>query len=207
MQNLRKPASSETSITIKPKVSRVAPLRPTKHRPHIGTVKILSIQRRHLAGQSNREIARAERCGRSTVAKVVRAPDLQQHLQQVRERIWGMADSAADALHEAIVEGRDPRIAYELLRDVGVLPRASQIVYDPNGTSPSTQERRQDQMAHLIGSVMLNRHKAFGVEFPPDVQEVLDEKEAEDGRDSDHHGDGSRESGIKVAISRSRTGE
>ena len=188
------------------KVDQAEPIE-RKHRPHISTVKILSIQKRHLAGQSNREIARAERCGRSTVASVVRAPDLQQHLQQVRERVWGMADNAADVLFESIVEGRDPRIAYELLRDVGVLPRASQIVYDPNGTSPSTQERRQDQMAHLIGSVMLNRHKVFGVEFPPDVQEVLDQKEAEDGRDSDHHGHGSKESGIKVAISRSRTGE
>ena len=170
---MRSGTATETTLVTQ-KVSQAEPIQ-RKHRPHIGTVKMLSIQKRHLAGQSNREIARAERCGRNTVAKIVKAPELQQHLQQVRERIWGMADCAADVLFESIVEGRDPRIAYELLRDIGVLPRPSQIVYDPNRMQPSTEEQREDQMAHLIGSVMLNRNKVFGIEFPPDVQKALDD--------------------------------
>jgi hypothetical protein len=150
----------------------------TKHVPHVTTTKILRIQQRHLAGQSGREIAAAEHCGRNTVAKIVKAPELQAHLQQVRERIWGMADCAAEVLFEAVVQNRDARIAYELLRDLGVLPRASQIVHQPNQPPEATYEEGQERQARIIADVILNRQKVFNIDLPPEMERALANDEA-----------------------------
>ncbi len=100
------PRITTNAIALAQNVSRTKPIQAKKHRPHIPSAKIVRIERRHLEGESNREIARAEHCGRNTVAKIVKAPELQEHLQRIRERIWGMADHAADVVFEAIVQNR-----------------------------------------------------------------------------------------------------
>jgi hypothetical protein len=168
--------NSSRAITVAQKVGQAKPTRHKKHCPHIPEAKIVRIQHRHLVGQSNREIARAEHCGRSTISKIVKAPELQEHLQQVRERIWGMADCAADVVYEAIVEKRDVKTSYELLRDISVLPRASQIVHQPTQPTPEDGYSRQ---AIMVASVMLESHKNFDVDLPPGAREAL-EKLAKD---------------------------
>jgi hypothetical protein len=171
------PRSTADAITLAREVSQAKPVGAKKHRPHISSAKITRIERRHLEGESNREIARAEHCGRSTVAKVVKAPELQEHLQRIRERIWGMADCAAEVLFEAMVQNRDARIAYELLRDLGVLPRASQIVQQPAQLS-MTREERDDWQTRAIASVIAERRRVFGIELPSEMQAALDQGEA-----------------------------
>lgn len=168
------PRITTNALTLAQKVGRASPVRAKKHRPHISSAKIVRIERRHLEGESNWEIARAEHCGRNTVAKIVKAPELQEHLQRIRERIWGMADHAADVVFEAIVEKRDARISYELLRDIGVLPRASQIVQQPVQLA-MTREERDDWQTRAIASVIAERRRVFGIELPPEMQTAIDQ--------------------------------
>jgi hypothetical protein len=167
------PRNSSPAIAVAPKVGQAKPTRHKKHCPHIPAAKIVRIQHRHLVGQSNRDIARAEHCGRNTVAKIVKAPEPQEHLQQVRERIWGMADCAADVVYEAIVEKRDVKTSYELLRDISVLPRASQIVHEPTQLPKTAPEDGYTRQAIMVASVMLESHKNFGVDLPPGAKEAL----------------------------------
>jgi hypothetical protein len=171
------PRITTNAITLAQNVSRTKPIQAKKHRLHIPSAKIVRIERRHLEGESNREIARAEHCGRNTVAKIVKAPELQEHLQRIRERMWGMADHAADVVFEAIVQNRDARISYELLRDIGVLPRASQIVQQPAQLA-MTREERDDWQTRAIASVIAERRRVFGIELPNEMQQALDQAEA-----------------------------
>jgi hypothetical protein len=122
------PQNQGTAITPARNGNRAEPIQTKRHRPHISAPKILRIEQRHLAGESDRQIARVEHCSRNTIVKIVKAPELQAHLQQIRERIWGVAEIAADVVRDAIVVKRDAKISYQLLRDIGVLPRATQIV-------------------------------------------------------------------------------
>ena len=172
------PRTTTNAITLdEQEVSQAKPVGAKKHSPHISSAKIVRIERRYLEGQSAREIARAENCGRNTVSKIVKAPELQEHLQRIRERIWGMADDAADVVLEAIVQKRDVRISYELLRDIGVLPRASQIVQQPTQLA-LTREERDDWQTRAIASVIAERRRVFGIELPGEMQEALDQAEA-----------------------------
>jgi transposase len=172
------PRTTTNAITLdEQEVSQANPVGAKKHSSHISSAKIVRIERRYLEGQSSREIARAENCGRNTVSKIVKAPELQEHLQRIRERIWGMADSAADVVLEAIVEKRDVRISYELLRDIGVLPRASQIVQQPAQLAV-TREERDDWQTRAIASVIAERRRVFGIELPNEMQQALDQGEA-----------------------------
>jgi hypothetical protein len=107
----------------------------------------------------------------------VKAPELQAHLQRIRERIWGMADDATDVVLEAIVQKRDVRISYELLRDIGVLPRASQIVQQPAQLA-MTREDRDNWQTRVIANVIAERRRVFGIELPPEMQEALDQGSA-----------------------------
>jgi hypothetical protein len=169
--------TATNAIALAQNVSRTKPIQAKKHRPHISSAKIVRIERRHLEGESAREIARAENCGRNTVSKIVKAPELQEHLQRIRERIWGMADCAAEVLFEAMVHNRDARIAYELLRDIGVLPRASQIVQQPAQLA-MTREERDDWQTRVIANVIAERRRVFGIELPGEMQAALDQGEA-----------------------------
>lgn len=172
------PRNTTQAITLTQKESRAEPIQRRKHCPHISEARILRIQHRHFAGQTNREIVRAEHCGRNTVSTVVKAPELQEHLQGIREKMWGLADSAADVVRESIVQNRDARVAYELLRDVGVLPRASQIVCQPNQSATMAPENAMARQTRLIAAVIAERHRVFGIELPADMKEALERDEA-----------------------------
>jgi hypothetical protein len=174
------PRTTTNAITVAREVNRAKPIRAKKHRPHIPSAKIVRIERRHLEGESNREIARAEHCGRNTVSKIVKAPELQEHLQRIRERIWGMADHAADVVFEAVVQKRDVRISYELLRDIGVLPRASQIVQQPSPTAPTKEDRAQKQ-DRFVAAVITQRHRVFDIELPKSLKDAYDAASLDDG--------------------------
>jgi hypothetical protein len=172
------PRTTTNAITLdEQEVSQAKPVGAKKHSSHIPSAKIVRIERRYLEGQSAREIARAENCGRNTVSRIVKAPELQEHLQRIRERIWGMADFAADVVLEAIVEKRDVRVSYELLRDIGVLPRASQIVQQPAQLA-MTREERDDWQTRVIASVIAERRRVFGIELPGEMQQALNQAEA-----------------------------
>lgn len=127
-------------------------------------------QRGCLAGQ----IARVERCSRNTIRKIVTAEEFQGHLARVREKIWGGLDDAVDVVLENIRQNRDPKMAYELLRDAGLLPRATQIVHQPQQLTPSTpEEDGVDRQARMVASVLLEGHQNYGVELPERVKEKL----------------------------------
>jgi hypothetical protein len=77
---------------------------------------------RYIAGQSIRQIARDEQRDRATVTKIVRSDEMQAFLEKMRERFYGFAFDAMDAVEHSLKQQNDVRLAYRMLSDIGVVP-------------------------------------------------------------------------------------
>lgn len=105
---------------------------------------------RHIAGESIREIAREEGRDRATVTKIVRSEEMQVFVQKMRERFYGLAFDAMNAVEYSLQKQPDGRLGYQLLRDVGVVPTAEQryeIATQPPSIDKSTLSPLQIAMA------------------------------------------------------------
>jgi hypothetical protein len=95
----------------------------------------------------------------------VKAPELQEYLQRVREKIWGGLDDAADVVLENVRQNRDAKMSYELLRDAGLLPRAAQVVYQPRQPMTTEEEMVKDEMVKMA-YIAYETAKTYGGELP-----------------------------------------
>jgi hypothetical protein len=77
---------------------------------------------RHVAGQSIRQISRAEHRARETVSKVVRSDEMRAYVCALRERLYGLGDDALAAVEYELRQNRDATLGYRLLVDIGVVP-------------------------------------------------------------------------------------
>ena len=79
---------------------------------------------RYVGGQSIRQIAREEKRDRATVTKIVRSDEMQGLVQRMRERFYGLAFDAMDAVEHSLKQKNDARLAYRMLCDIGIVPSA-----------------------------------------------------------------------------------
>ena len=105
------------------------------------------IKQRYVAGQSIREIAREEGRARETVTKIVRSPDMERMVRQMRERYYGLADDALESLRRALERETNGRLAHQVLKDVGVVP-------SPEERMLLTDERVREIVRRLIREMM-----------------------------------------------------
>ena len=107
---LPKTASQSTAIIqVQPKL-RITP------------VMQAQILRLYMEGCSLSEISRRTHRARQTVTKVVRAPDVQAKLKEVKAILLGEADAWAESINYAVTHETDAALAYRLLQDFGVIP-------------------------------------------------------------------------------------
>ena len=95
---------------------------------------------RYIAGDSIREIAREEQRDRATVTKIVRSDEMQNFVQHMRERFYGLGIDAMDAVSHALRVQKNAAIGYRLLADIGVIPSAGErygIATQPLGINKS----------------------------------------------------------------------
>jgi transposase len=66
---------------------------------------------RYVGGESIRQIAREEQRDRATVTKIVRSDEMNTVVQKMRERYYGLASAAADAIEHTLRVQKDGRTA------------------------------------------------------------------------------------------------
>jgi transposase len=66
---------------------------------------------RYVGGESIRQIAREEQRDRATVTKIVRSDEMNTVVQEMRERYYGLASAAADAIEHTLRVQKDGRTA------------------------------------------------------------------------------------------------
>jgi hypothetical protein len=138
------------------------------------------IMQRYVGGESIRQIAREEKRDRATVTKIVRSDEMQGFVQKMRERFYGLAFDAMNAVEHSLKQQNDARLAYRMLCDIGVVPSAGErysIATQPQFIDKSTmtplelamaegEDGRINRAAYGAACVIEESARAFGTELP-----------------------------------------
>jgi Helix-turn-helix domain len=96
------------------------------NRTYLPPLQVERIKLRYVEGESLRQIAAQEGRARQTITKIVRSPEMQEHMQKLRGKLCGFLDDLVDTVYTECVNKKaqtgDARLAYQLLKHFGVIP-------------------------------------------------------------------------------------
>lgn len=124
------------------------------------------VLQRFVAGESIRSIARAERRDRATITRVVRSDQMQEYVQNMKERFVGLGCAAMDALEHGLMVEEDSRLAYQLLRDIGVFPSGGQVIQPQNQEPMTDEDARLRQTMIKLAACAIERNRVFKTPLP-----------------------------------------
>jgi hypothetical protein len=82
-----------------------------------------AIQASYLLGKSIRQIAREQKRDPATVSKIVKSPDMDRIVLDMREKFFGeLLPTALQSVQFALDEETDGRLGYQVMMDSGVVP-------------------------------------------------------------------------------------
>ena len=138
------------------------------------------IMQRYVDGESIRQIAREEQRDRATVTKIVRSDEMQGFVQKMRERFYGLAFDAMNAVEHTLRQQNDARLGYRILTDIGIVPSAGErysIATQPPSIDKSTmtplelamaedEDGSINRVAYGAACVMEESARVFGTWLP-----------------------------------------
>lgn len=138
------------------------------------------IIQRYIGGQSIRQISRDEKRDRATVTKIVRSDEMQVFVQKMRERFYGLAFDAMNAVEHSLRQQNDARLGYRILTDIGIVPSVGErysIAGQPPDIDKSTmtplelamaegEDGRINRVAYGAACVIEESSRVFGTELP-----------------------------------------
>lgn len=148
---------------------------PKQLKSYLPAPQVQRIQQRHIAGEKNSAIARAEGCDRHTVARIIKGPEMKAYVAEMKERFNGFAPLALDTVEAGLTTLKDTRLACEVLKAIGVI--------EPRGNMVSVNlEREIDEEAEVerlaiewLGRLTLmgmQRRDVYGTALPPELAEL-----------------------------------
>jgi hypothetical protein len=146
----------------------------------------IRIMQRYAMGESVRRISRAEKRDRETVAKSVRSDEMQDYVRMLREIFFGVGYDSILTVRKAVREGNSG-MAYQLLQDIGVVPRIGIEQNLPSASAPPKVDNEKardellarlsekDRMKFRLLAMAESRNDAYGlppgsIEFIPGVE-------------------------------------
>jgi hypothetical protein len=135
------------------------------------------IMQRYVAGDSIREIARAEQRDRATVTKIVRSDEMNAVVQKMRERYYGLGFDALDAVQHTLQVRKDGGLGRQVLTDIGVIPSPEEryvIASQPNKATLTPFEiavaedknGQMNRVAYGMACAMEESARCFGTPLP-----------------------------------------
>src|SRR5579864_7344616 len=131
------------------------------------------IKQKFVAGKNISVIAREECRHWESVAKIVKEPDVQEHVNDLRARFYGALEGVLIAAIEYAKTGKDGGwLAFEMLERSGVIPeRDKEHLQAPGMTQsavpdPESEEAAVKRIALEIVEGAIWRHRAFGIPLP-----------------------------------------
>jgi hypothetical protein len=118
---------------------------------------------RFIAGESIREIARAEQRDRSTIARIVRCEDVQLYIAGLRGNYLDLGPDAISALRRGLKNSKDGRLAHEVLHNISAIPsereRHRLVSSESQLGNTELDERRQsfEQVIEVLANEARNR--------------------------------------------------
>jgi hypothetical protein len=159
------------------RVGRTPPRSAKTPRTIIPAPQSVRIVQRFISGESIRKIAREEGRDRATVTKIVRSSEVEDYIREIREQYFGLGQLALAAVRTAIREEKDGRLAYQLLKDIGVVPSSaernlSNIQAQQQAEEDSEEARVQTWMGRLI-RVVFEKSRVYGTPIGDPLEDAL----------------------------------
>jgi hypothetical protein len=143
------------------------------------------ILQKYVAGKSVVQISREENRNRETVAKIVKGKEMEEFVNEMRDRFYGLAGDALDAIQHNLCKNKDGHLAYRLLTDIGVVPTVEERQTVAAMSQPQeTQDERVEKLVAGFTRLAMESYSAFGRPLP-DVNEVEAELERKRRRNLD----------------------
>jgi hypothetical protein len=142
-------------------------MRSLKGKSYLSEGHQLKIQQRYLDGESIDRIARETGHTWRTISKIVRVKRLNQHIEMLREKLYGQMD---EILLACVIQAKigDGTLAYRLLVDAGVIPQLGKKTVDMNVSKVPPES--EDDIVHDIARELIEgaveRHKFFNMPLP-----------------------------------------
>jgi len=135
----------------------------------------LRIIEKYMQGMSLRRIAEEEDRARQTVTKIVRAPEVKGCIEKLREEVIALGDDMVKSVRFAVQHELDGRLAYEMLKDIGVLQPRAQVQW--NNQSQMTEEQSEkfwtEEWIRRLALMARERNRVYGTELPEHLEEQL----------------------------------
>jgi hypothetical protein len=162
----------EASVRKSPRFHQKSPKKPRSYLPE---PKILRIQQRHIAGENDSAIARAEKCDRHTVSKIVKAPEMAAYVAEMRARFNGFAPLALDAVEHGLTIAKDAKLAIEVLKDIGVIePRENKV---PVETEEEREAQLEVEWTGRMAMMAFEKNEIYGTDLGPDLERLKSQLE------------------------------
>lgn len=157
---------------------------PKQLKSYLPAPQIQRIQQRHIAGEKNSAIARAEGCDRHTVARIVKAPEMRAYVAEMKERFNGFAPLALDTVEAGLTTLKDTRLACEVLKAIGVIePRGNMASVNFQREIDEAEEQRlQIEWLGNLTLIAMEKHHIYGtttlepelakLKYPLDLEQV-----------------------------------
>jgi len=156
------------------KSTRFDQKQPKGLKSYLPAPQIQRIQQRHIAGEKNSAIARAEGCDRHTVARIVKAPEMKAYVAEMRERFNGFAPLALDTIEAGLTTLKDTRLACEVLKGIGVIdPRGNTVAVDVERESDEAREERlRMEWSGALLFLAMHRNQVFDISLEPELAKL-----------------------------------
>jgi hypothetical protein len=128
-----------------------------------------------MQGMSLRRIAEEEDRARQTVTKIVRAPEVEGCIEKLREEVIALGDEMVKSVRFALGHELDGRLAYEMLKDIGVLqPRARvQLNNESQMTEEQSEKFWTEEWIRRLALMAMERNRVYGTELPEHLEEQV----------------------------------
>jgi hypothetical protein len=135
----------------------------------------LRIIEKYMQGMSLRRIAEKEDRARQTVTKIVRAPEVEGCIEKLREEVIALGDEMVKSVRFALGHELDGRLAYEMLKDIGVLqPRARvQLNNESQMTEEQSEKFWTEEWIRRLALMAMERNRVYGTELPEHLEEQV----------------------------------
>jgi hypothetical protein len=84
----------------------------------------------------------------------------------MKERFVGLGCAALDAVEHALVEGRDARLGFEILKSIGVVPSGQQGIQPANQEPMSDEDTRVRGIMVKMAAIAVERNRVFKTPLP-----------------------------------------
>jgi hypothetical protein len=139
----------------------------------------LRIIEKYMQGISLRRIAEEEDRARQTVTKIVRAPEVEGCIEKLREEVIALGDEMVKSVRFAVRHELDGRLAYEMLKDIGVLRPRAQVQL--NNQSQMTEEQSEkfwtEEWMRRLDLMAMEKSRVYGTMLPEHLEELKRESD------------------------------